>query len=100
MNTPNPALVAAAPSLIAVLEAAQQFNLDMGTNPAAWVVNFPGAQLKFVGAVQLALPQLEVAETGALMTEINGKIGALITQLQDLTVPPASTTTAGTTPAS
>ena len=30
MSTPNPALVAAAPSLIALLQAVQQFEVDMG----------------------------------------------------------------------
>lgn len=94
----NPALVAAAPSLIAVLQAIQQFNSDMGTNPAAWPANFPGAQLKLTGTVALALPQLEVAEAGALMTEVNSKIGSLITSLQGLssssTTPPPTGTAA------
>lgn len=84
MSTPNPALVAAAPSLIAALQAIQQFNADMGTNPASWVANYPGASLKLVGTLQLELPALVTAEAGALQADINTKIGSAISSLQGL----------------
>lgn len=84
MSTPNPALVAAAPALIAALQAVQQFNTDMGSNPAQWAANYPGASLKLLGTLQLQLPALASAEAGALQTEVNTKIGSAITSLQAL----------------
>lgn len=90
MSTPNPILVAAAPSLITALQAIQQFNTDMGTNPAQWAANYPGASLKLIGTLQLQLPALATAEASALQTDINTKIGSAITALQALAPKTAS----------
>lgn len=87
MSTPNPALVAAAPSLIAVLQALQQFETDMGPNPLQWVANYPGAKLKLLGNVSLQLPALATAEGGALENLINQQTASWITQLQALSKP-------------
>lgn len=85
----NPILVSASPVLISVLQSVQQFNTDMGVNPAVWAVNFPGAILKLQGAIALALPEVEVAEASTVITEVNTKISALITKLQSLSTPAA-----------
>lgn len=90
MSTPNPALVAAAPSLIAVLSAIKQFNADMGPDPLKWALNFPGAQMKLLGTVNLQLPQLAVAEGGALQTLTNNQVDSWISQLQAAVAPSAA----------
>ncbi len=89
MSTPNPIEVAAAPSLIAALQAIEQFLADMGNNPLLWVANFPGAQLKLIGTIQLQLPSLATAEGGAIQTAINTQLTTWITQLQNLSKPAA-----------
>jgi hypothetical protein len=81
MSTPNPVLVAAAPSMIAALKAIQQFETDMG--PATqWVANYPGAKLKLLGALTLLIPQVAIAEGGALETIINTTTSGWITKLE------------------
>jgi hypothetical protein len=87
MSTPNPVLVAAAPSLISALQAVKQFIADMGQDPAKWALNFPGAELKLVGQLDLLLPGLLTAEGGALQTAINSKIDGGIASLQALSAP-------------
>lgn len=82
MSTPNPIEVAAAPALIAVLQAVQQFVADMGSDPAKWALNFPGAQLKMMGAIQLQLPALAQAEGALAQSTINGVIAGWISKLQ------------------
>jgi hypothetical protein len=82
MSTPNPALKAAAPELIAILQAIIQFNTNMGANPLMWVTNFPGASLQLQGAVLLQLPALATAEAGALQTIINTHLSTWEAQLQ------------------
>jgi hypothetical protein len=84
MSTPNPVLQAAAPSLIAALQAIKQFIADMGTDPTKWALNFPGAELKLVGQIDLLLPGLLVAEGSAVETSLNAKIDAGIANLQAL----------------
>lgn len=86
MSTPNPVLVAAAPSLIAALQAFKQFETDMG--PATqWVVNYPGAKLKLLGALALQLPEIAIAEGSALETIVNTTADGWITKLQALAKP-------------
>lgn len=84
MSTPNPVLVAAAPTLVLALQDVQQFFADMGSDPAKWALNFPGAQLKLVGALDLLLPQLATAEGGAVNAAVNSKLAGWITSLQQL----------------
>lgn len=84
MSTPNPLLVAAAPSMIAALQAIQQFETDIGPNPAMWVANLPGAKLKLLGALALQLPELATSEVTGLETVINTTTSGWITKLQSL----------------
>ena len=84
MSTPNPALVAAAPALISVLQALQQFETAMGPNPLMWVANYPGAKLQLVGAVMLQFPALATAEGGVVENLINTQASTWITQLKAL----------------
>jgi len=89
MSTPNPVLQAAAPALVAMLSAVQQFINDMGADPAKWLLNYPGAKLKLVGSIGLQLPQLATAEGGALESFINGQLAAWVKDLQALSPPAA-----------
>lgn len=87
MSNPNPVLVAAAPSLISALQAVKQFLADMGQDPTKWTLNFPGAELKLVGQLDLLLPGLLTAEGGAMETAIGAKIDSGIAALQKLSTP-------------
>jgi hypothetical protein len=84
LSTPNPVLAAAAPSLIAALQAFQQFETDIGTNPAMWVANYPGAKLKLLGNLALVLPQIATSEGAALEGLVNTTIAGWISKLQQL----------------
>lgn len=90
MSTPNPVLVAAAPSLVAVLTALQTFIGNLGTDPAQVAVKFPGALQVLLGNVELQIPTLAVAEFSALQADANNKIGAWIKSLQASVTPPAA----------
>ena len=89
MSSPNPILVAAAPSLISALLALQQFETDMGPYPLVWVANYPGAKLKLLGTLALQLPTIATAEGGELETVINTTTSGWITKLQGLSKPAA-----------
>lgn len=91
-STPNPMLVAAAPSLIAAIKCFQQFETDMGANPLLWPGNYTPAKLKLVGALGLLLPGALTAEGGALENLINTQGNTWITELQALqaAAPPAA----------
>ncbi len=82
MSTPNLLLTAGAPSLIAALEAIQAFVLNLGTDPGEVAVKFPGALQVLLGTIELQVPALATAELGALQTEVNAKIAALIAKLK------------------
>lgn len=84
MSTQNPVLAAAAPSLISVLEAVNQFESDIGTDPAQWPVKVPAAKLKFLGTVGLQLQPLIGAEVLAGEAVINSVTASWITKLQAL----------------
>lgn len=83
-STPNPVLVAAAPSLIAAIEAVQQFETDIGTDIAQWPLKVPAAKLKLLGNLALLVPGLEGAEVAALGTVINTTTAGWISKLQAL----------------
>lgn len=87
MSTPNPALVAAAPSLIAAIQAIQQFENDIGPDPTKWVLTVEPAKLKLLGNLGLLVPGLEGAEVSALGTIINTTTSGWIAKLQALTKP-------------
>lgn len=78
----SPEVIAAAPSLIAVLTAVKQFNIDIGADPAKWALNLPGAQLKLIGTVELQFPTLVTAEVGAVQTSVNSWLDSKIASLQ------------------
>lgn len=90
-STANPALVAAAPYLIAALQAIQQFDTDMGA-PSEWAANYLGASQKLLGTVELQLAPLINADGNVLQSDINTKVAGIITQLQALV--PATTAAA------
>jgi len=80
---------AAIPTAIAALKAVQQFNANMGTDPAKWALNFPAANLVLVGSLQLLVPSLAQSEGGAIITEANTKIDGWISTLNSKLTPPA-----------
>jgi hypothetical protein len=82
MSTPNPIVVAAEPTAIAVLTALQTFITNLGTDPAQIAIKFPGALQVLVGSVEMQLPSIATAEIGAVQTEINAKIAGWIAKLQ------------------
>jgi hypothetical protein len=82
MSTPNPLVAAAAPSLIAVLQALQTFVGNLGTDPTQVPAKFPGALQVLLGSVELQLPALASAEFTTLQSEANTKIAAWIKSLQ------------------
>lgn len=82
MSTPDPLIVAAAPSAIAVLKALQTFLADLGTDPLQVPVKFPGALQVFLGNVELQAPALATSELAALQTAANSKIAGWISALQ------------------
>ena len=85
MSTPNPALVAAAPTLITALQQVQTMINTITTGDPATIGArvLPAAQI-FLGQLTLLWPGLATAELGVAQTEINTKISGLITQLQTL----------------
>lgn len=78
----NAAEQAAIPTAIAGLQAFQQFEADMGPDPAQWALNYPGAKLKFLGTLGLQVPILAKAEGGALMSSTNNIVAGFITTLK------------------
>jgi len=72
----------AAPALIEVLKAVQQFVTNLGTDPAQVPVKFPGAVAVLLGQIELQIPVLASSELGAVQSQINAKIASLISSLQ------------------
>jgi hypothetical protein len=76
MSTPNPILVAAAPSINAALEAISTFITNLGPDPTKVPVTFPGALQILLGQLELQLPVLANQEFGAVQTAAQAKIAA------------------------
>lgn len=89
MSAPNPFLGAAAPELIVVLKAVQQFIANIGPDPAKWPLTVPGALTVLIGTAQLQVPALVAAEEGVLASSANATIAGWISKLQ-AAVPPAA----------
>jgi hypothetical protein len=91
-SAPNPVLKAAAPVLITAIQALQQFETDMGTNPLEWGANYPGAKLRLMGSLALQLPALANAEGGALSGFIGSTTNSWVSELRAIVayVPPAA----------
>lgn len=85
MSTPNPVLVAAAPTLITAIGDLQAaINTILTGDPAQIGLRVGPAVAILVGQLELLLPGLEIAELSVVGTEANAKLGALVTKLQAL----------------
>jgi hypothetical protein len=82
VSTPNPIVSAAAPELVAVLQAILQFNANMGADPTQWLLKYPGAVQVLLGTALLQVPALATAEAGAIQGKIDSTIGGWIAKLQ------------------
>jgi hypothetical protein len=83
MSTPNPVLVAAAPTLITALQDLQTaVNTILTGDPVQAPARVGPAIQILLGQLALLLPGLGIAELGAVNLEVNTKIGGLVTQLQ------------------
>lgn len=85
MSSPNPALVAAAPSLLAVVNALQTFSSTVLTgDPAQIALRFDAAFKVLAGTVELQFPALATAEIGVVNNDINTKLASWKTSLTAL----------------
>lgn len=75
---------AAAPALIAALQAVQTFFTNIGTDPTKWALTVPGAATVLLGSLQLQVPTLAQAEAATLQGTVNAKLASWITSLQNL----------------
>jgi hypothetical protein len=82
MSTQNPILVAAAPTLVAILQGVETFIANLGTDPAQIAVKFPGALAILLGTIEVQLPSLANSELGAVQSAANARITTWITSLQ------------------
>lgn len=85
MSTPNPVLKAAAPALItAITDLQALINTILTGDPLTAPARVGPAVQIFLGQLGLLLPSLGVAEIGSLNTEVNAKLGDIITKLKAL----------------
>lgn len=85
MSSPNPILVAAAPTLIQALQLVQTaLNTILTGDPAQIPLRAGPAAAILVSQLELLLPGLATAETGVVNTEAQAKLSGLITKLQAL----------------
>jgi hypothetical protein len=88
VSTPNPILVAAAPTLITALQELQTaINTILTGDPMQIPLRVGPAVAILTGQLELLLPQLAIAETGVVQADVNSKIGGLITKLQAIQKP-------------
>jgi hypothetical protein len=91
MSTPNPVLVAAAPTLIQAVQLLQTaINTILTGDPAQIPLRAGPAVGILVNQLELLLPGLATSEVGVVQTDINTKLGGLITKLQGLGGTPAA----------
>lgn len=81
---PNPVLTAAAPSLIAAIQAIQTFFATIGTDPQQWPVKLLPAQTILLGQLGLQLPALAQAEVGAGFSAADAVMNGWIAKLKAL----------------
>ena len=85
MSTPNPVLVAAAPTLIAVLTELQTAVTTILTgDPLQLPSRVDGAIKIFLGQLELQFPGLVTAELGVVATDAVTALGNAKTKLQAL----------------
>lgn len=95
MSTPNPVLVAAAPTLIQAVQLLQTaINTILTGDPTQIPLRAGPAVGILVNQLELLLPGLATSEVGVVQTDINTKLGGLITKLQGLGGTPAAAPTA------
>lgn len=85
MSTPNPVLKAAAPTLIQALTLVQTALATILTgDPAQIPLRAGPAAAILVAQLELLVPSLATAEIGAVNTDVQAKLAAVITKLQAL----------------
>lgn len=85
MSTVNPILKAAAPTLIQAIELVQTaLNTILTGDPAQIPMRAGPAAAILVAQLELLLPGLASAETGAVNTDVQAKLSGVITKLQAL----------------
>lgn len=85
MSTPNPALVAAAPGLLAINTALQTFFATTLTGDPTQIPLRADAAFKvFAGTVELQFPTLAQAEIGVVNTDVQAKLASWATSLTAL----------------
>jgi hypothetical protein len=88
MSTPNPALVAAAPTLITVIGELQTLVTTILTgDPLQIPSRIDGAVKIFLGQLELQFPGFLSAEIGVVETDAVTALGNAKTKLQALTAP-------------
>lgn len=90
MSNSSPLLVAAVPSLLAVIAAIETLVANVGTDPTQIAVKWPGALNVFLGTVEMQLPALASSEIGAAQAAANAKLAAWATSLKALETAPAA----------
>lgn len=86
----NAVLIAAAPALNNVLDAINQFGIDIGADPEKWKFTVLPAAQKLLGAVELQVPVVITAEGGQLQGLISTKVQELKAKLAAAVAPPAA----------
>lgn len=85
MTTPNPALIAAAPGILAIVTALQTFsNTVLTGDPTQIPLRFDSAFKILAGTVELQFPVLAQAEIGVVNSDINAKLAGWATSLKAL----------------
>lgn len=85
MSTVNPILKAAAPTLIQAIELVQTaLNTILTGDPLQIPMRAGPAAAILVAQLELLLPGLASAETGAVNTDVQAKLAGVITKLQGL----------------
>lgn len=85
----NSQLVAIKPALDNVLDAVNQFGVDIGPDPAKWEVTVLPAAQKLLSTVELQIPVVITAEGGQLQGLISAKVQELKAKLAAATAPAA-----------
>lgn len=89
-NTPNPAIVAAAPVLRTVIgELKSFFSTVLTGDPEQIALRFDGASKVLIGQIELQLPVLAIAEISVVNSDIAAKLDSWDSSLAALETPAA-----------
>ncbi len=95
-SAPNPALVAAAPTLIQIATDVKQFlNTTLTGDPLQIPARAAAANLVLMGQIQLLFPELAVAEEAVMLNQANTGLDGIINKLKALSAPASPTPPAG-----